>query len=575
MRTELGKLSPNYEPLFSLARAAPYLIIAIVSVPVLSGLLGTILPAFGYLPALGGTDFSFEPFRTLFAEPGIIRSIWLSLWIGFAATLISTISAGAIIAAGYGTQSWAVLTRFLSPILSVPHAAAAFGLAFIIMPSGFVARLISPELTGWINPPDVLIPNDPYALSLIFGLALKEVPFLLLMLLASVGQVDAARHLNMTSALGYGRLSGFSYIVWPQLYRQIRVAVFAVLAFSASVVDVSLILGPTTPPPLSVTLVRWMNDPDLMYRFVASAGALLQLGLVLALFGVWLVLERIGAHFRNKMALTGKRFASDMKLVLLIQIKAWLLALLVLTGIALLGLWSVSQLWQYPDTWPQGLTLSAWTRALPSITEPLWTTFLIGFPAALIATLLCILCLANVKKSTTIERVMIAALSLPLIVPQTAFLFGLQVAAIKSGIGYGYDALILTHLVFVLPYVFLSLSHAWDSLDPRYEWMAQGLSASHTKTLLRVRLPLMLRPILTAFAVGFAVSVGLYLPTLLIGAGRLPTITTEAVALASGANRRTIGVYAFLQSVIPFIGFALAFAWPAWLFRNRADMRAV
>ncbi len=563
------------EPLFFAARAAPLLIIAIVSLPVLSGLLGTLLPAFGYLPALGGAELSLGPFRRLFAEAGISRSIWLSLWIGFAATLLSTLSAGAIIAAGYGTKSWAILTRFLSPILSVPHAAAAFGLAFIIMPSGFIARLISPELTDWINPPDVLIPNDPYALSLIFGLALKEIPFLLLMLIASVGQVDASRYLNMTSALGYGRLSGFSYIVWPQLYRQIRVAVFAVLAFSASVVDVSLILGPTTPPPLSVTLVRWMNDPDLMYRFVASAGALLQLTLVLFLFAVWLILERLGAYVRNQMAETGRRFASDSILVSIIRLKAWLLALLVLTGIALLGLWSVSQLWQFPDAWPQGLTLAAWARALPSIGGPLWTTFLIGFPAALIATLLCILCLANIQKSASIERVMLTTLSLPLIVPQTAFLFGLQVAAIKSGIGYGYDALILTHLVFVLPYVFLSLSHAWESLDPRYEWMAQGLSASRTKTLLRVRLPLMLRPILTAFAVGFAVSVGLYLPTLLIGAGRLPTITTEAVALASGANRRTIGVYAFLQSVIPFVGFALAFALPAWLFKNRAAMRAV
>jgi putative thiamine transport system permease protein len=102
-----------------------------------------------------------------------------------------------------------------------------------------------------------------------------------------------------------------------------------------------------------------------------------------------------------------------------------------------------------------------------------------------------------------------------------------------------------------------------------------ALNASRTKTLFRVRLPLMLRPILAAFAVGFAVSAGLYLPTLLIGAGRLPTITTEAVALASGANRRTIGVYAFLQSIIPFAGFVLAFALPAWLFRNRAAMRAV
>ena len=37
----------------------------------------------------------------------------------------------------------------------------------------------------------------------------------------------------------------------------------------------------------------------------------------------------------------------------------------------------------------------------------------------------------------------------------------------------------------------------------------------------RVALPMLLRAILTAAAVGFAVSVGLYLPTVLIGAGRL------------------------------------------------------
>jgi hypothetical protein len=48
--------------------------------------------------------------------------------------------------------------------------------------------------------------------------------------------------------------------------------------------------------------------------------------------------------------------------------------------------------------------------------------------------------------------------------------------------------------------------------------------------------------ILTAAAVGFAVSVGQYLPTVLIGADRLSTIATEAVALSSGGNRRIIGM---------------------------------
>jgi putative thiamine transport system permease protein len=85
---------------------------------------------------------------------------------------------------------------------------------------------------------------------------------------------------------------------------------------------------------------------------------------------------------------------------------------------------------------------------------------------------------------------------------------------------------------------------------------------------------MLLRPILTAAAVGFAVSVGLYLPTLLVGAGRLPTVTTEAVALASGGNRRAIGVWAFVQMALPFAGFAVATLVPALLFRRFRAMRA-
>ncbi|MFN7053661.1 MAG: ABC transporter permease, partial [Gemmobacter sp.] len=80
------------------------------------------------------------------------------------------------------------------------------------------------------------------------------------------------------------------------------------------------------------------------------------------------------------------------------------------------------------------------------------------------------------------------------------------------------------------------------------------------------------RPVLTAAAVGLAVSVGQYLPTLLIGGGRVETLTTEAVALSSGGNRRLIGAYALLQMLLPALGFAFALLLPALLFRNRRGM---
>jgi putative thiamine transport system permease protein len=562
------------EPLFRIARLAPYIVILLLTGPVLAGLAGTILPAFSYLPALGRASFSLDAFRAVFAEPNIGRSIFLSLWTGFAATALSVIFAAGVLAASYGTKGWKRLMRFLSPILSVPHAAAAYGLMMLIMPSGFLARLVSPEFTGWQTPPDILIPNDPWGLTLIAGLVVKEVPFLLLILIAAIGQSDASRSLQMTSALGYGRIAGFFHVLWPQLYRQARFAVFAVLAFSATAVDVAIILGPSTPSTLSVQLVRWMNDPDLAMRFTASAGAALQLGLVLLLFVIWTGIERSLTGLRKSLAGSGMRFGSDSTLTAGLRLSGWLLIAATLGGLALLALWSVSGLWPFPDAMPESYTLNAWMRALPAVMGPMAATFEVGAASASVATLLCILCLASPSAAEPAARLLNTSLALPLIVPQTAFLFGLQIAAIKSGIGYGMAALVLVHLVFVTPYVFLSLSPAWQSLDPRYALVAHALGKSRTETLLRIELPLLLRPVLTAFAVGFAVSAGLYLPTLLIGAGRLPTITTEAVALASGANRRTIGVYAFLQAIIPFAGFLLAFALPTWLFRNRAGMRA-
>jgi putative thiamine transport system permease protein len=65
--------------------------------------------------------------------------------------------------------------------------------------------------------------------------------------------------------------------------------------------------------------------------------------------------------------------------------------------------------------------------------------------------------------------------------------------------------------------------------------------------------------------VGFAVSVAQYLPTLYVGAGRFATVTTEAVTLASGAQRSLMSAYAALQMLLP----VLVFAWAAWLGRPR------
>ena len=84
---------------------------------------------------------------------------------------------------------------------------------------------------------------------------------------------------------------------------------------------------------------------------------------------------------------------------------------------------------------------------------------------------------------------------------------------------------------------------------------------------------MLLAPILTALAVGMAVSVGQYLPTLLASGGRLTTLTTEALALSSGGDRRAIGVWTLALALSAWLPFALALIIPRAAFRNRKALR--
>ncbi len=557
-----------------LPRLGPPLTIAILAGPILLGLAGTLLPAFGYLPALGGTGFTLGHIEKLLAQPGIAMSALISLAAGLVTTAVSLGVVMLFVAGWAGTRVFSRIQHLVSPLLSVPHAAAAFGLAFLIAPSGMIARLASPWLTGWERPPDILIVHDPMGLSMIAGLIVKEIPFLLLIALAALPQVDLPRTRALAASLGYGRIAGFLHGVWPPLYRQMRLAVFAVLAFATSVVDVAAILGPTTPAPLAVRLVGWMNDPELSMRFFASAGALLQLCVTAAALLIWIALERLGAAILRRMRRSGLRFRRDAWLRRAALAAMVAAALTVLAGLATLALWSFAGLWQFPNALPESFTAKNWMKTAPRLVAPLWVTLIVGFLSTALAIALTLLCLMREDETGRIAgRRALLFLYLPLLVPQAAFLFGLQLLFVFTGSVASLPALVLTHLIFVMPYVFLSLSDPWRAYDRRYEAIAAGLGKSRSATLLRVRLPMLSRAILVAAAVGFAVSVGQYLPTVLIGAGRLETITTEAVALASGGNRRVIGVYAFLQMLLPAAGFAVATLVPALVFRNRRAMR--
>jgi putative thiamine transport system permease protein len=477
----------------------------------------------------------------------------------------------AICAAGFERPWFRRVEAALGPLLAVPHAAMAIGLAFLIAPSGWIARLLSPWATGWTRPPDVATVQDPAGLGLILGLAIKETPYLLLMIIAALGQLRARPSLLMARSLGYAGTTAWLKVLLPRVYAQMRLPVYAVLAFSLSVVDMALILGPGSPPTLGPLLLRLFTDRDPASLFPASAGAVLQLALVAGAILAWRVGEAAIAAAALPWVSAGGRGPELRWLggsAATVVIGTGALALLVL------ALWSVAGPWRFPDALPDRLDLSVWQRP-SALLVPASITLSVAIAAVLIAVVLAVGCLrAEDRYNLKPGRGALLILYLPLLLPQTAFLFGVQVLLIRASIDGTFPVLVWSHLLFVTPYVFLSLSDPWRSVDPRYERVAAGLGAGPWRRLFRIKLPMLMRPLLAAAAIGFAASVAQYLPTLLIGAGRWPTLTTEAVTLASGGDRRLVAALALLQGLLPLLAYGVALAAPLLLFRRRREMQA-
>src|SRR4029079_9808889 len=129
--------------------------------PIGAGLVGTLLPAFGYLPAIGGHTLTIAPWHRLSSHPGFASSVWLTLNVGIGTSLLAAALAFLFCAWAYERPRLRRVGAWIAPILATPHSALAIGLAFLIAPSGWIARAISPWLSGWTLPPDIATVGDP------------------------------------------------------------------------------------------------------------------------------------------------------------------------------------------------------------------------------------------------------------------------------------------------------------------------------------------------------------------------------------------------------------------------------
>ena len=289
---------------------ATFLVVLCCLFPLFAGVAGLVFPAFGYYPALGFDTFFLSVWRELLAWPGLFQAVRLSLITGLVSTVLALVLSLAIISLLWNSRFWRWISFYIAPALALPHVAFAIGLGFLMSPSGWLVRLLVP-LMGWTEPPLWLTVNDPWGLSLILMLLIKEIPFLLLMSIGIVQQLRPERQLTMARSLGYDRIQAWWKVLIPQLYRQLKLPLFAVLVYGITVVDAAMIIGPQLPAPLAVLVLRWFQNPDLAFRLLASSGAILLLLITLAGLLIWQGTEKLLSPLAHQIWLNGPQTGSS------------------------------------------------------------------------------------------------------------------------------------------------------------------------------------------------------------------------------------------------------------------------
>ncbi len=237
----------------------------------------------------------------------------------------------------------------------------------------------------------------------------------------------------------------------------------------------------------------------------------------------------------------------------LLSLRAKLLLLFFLGAIAgpfiPLLMASVSFRWGWPDLVPSiwwwekrdvVATPLAWDYILSPVSRivpALGNTLLIAAAVTIISLLLAIpaarvIARENFRGKSLIEL----AFASPLIVPEIAVGIGMYLVFVSLGMQGNLMAIILSHLIPVLPYLIRVLVGIYTELDQSMLDQAELLGASPIQRFFNIELPLILPGVMAGALFAVLISTNVFLLTFYMGQGQVETLATILFSKLSGGG---------------------------------------
>lgn len=248
--------------------------------------------SFGYFPAIGLTDFTFQHYIDAITDRNFVQSLWLTFRIAFWSTLLSCIFAilfAMVLRETFtGSQFWTFLFQVPLPI---PHLVAANGIVLLVTQSGLLARF---GVAGGFmeRPADFpIMVFDRAGMAIILTFLWKEIPFIGLVVLAILQGVGPQFE-EIAQTLGANRWQRFWHVLMPLIMPGILSSSIIVFAFVFASYEIPLLLGVRFPTTLPVLAFRNYQDPDLALRPQAMAISVILAIIAVALLAAYRRLAR-------------------------------------------------------------------------------------------------------------------------------------------------------------------------------------------------------------------------------------------------------------------------------------------
>ncbi|GAA1868227.1 ABC transporter permease [Paeniglutamicibacter psychrophenolicus] len=157
----------------------------------------------------------------------------------------------------------------------------------------------------------------------------------------------------------------------------------------------------------------------------------------------------------------------------------------------------------------RGFTLENWKNpcGAPNVCESLVNSLQIGLVATIFATVLgtCV-ALGLVRYKFKFRNTADLLIILPLATPEVVLGASLLAQFLNLGWELGFSTIVISHVIFCMSFVVVTVRARVSSLDPRLEEAASDLYASPFLTFWKVTFPLLLPGIVAAALLSFAMS---------------------------------------------------------------------